>query len=734
MPYSIRTKDGITISNIPDDVPKDDPRLKAMVAQLRAAGQKEGSFAASGAPQAAPVPQGATAPQTVQPSSVWGDVGAGSVPVAPPQAPTSPQEPRTDLAGLMGAAVRGAGPIAGGALLGAAMGAPIGGVGAVPGAAAGAAAMGLTQFVGDPLVDLINNILGTQIARPTDALQQLFTRIGVPEPDTAAERVVQAAASGAGGAAGMVALGQALSSSARPLAPSITKALGDALKSGVPQQIAGGIGGGGAAQTAAEMGASPGVQLAAGVGGGMAASALGGLRAGPSKYAAAPLDEAAAAGVRIMPSDVSPPKTGISRWFQARVNELPFGPGVQRAEQYAQKSAAVRDVLRQFGADDLAAASNDVMDDLVKTRGAALTKWTTAKKEVIDGLTPSGAVPMKATMDKIDESVAMLQKMKTKQVQPVITTLTDWKQAIQDQDLATIELLRKQIGDVFSAPDMASVRSTGEKVLSGIYGAVNDDMGAYIKAAGKPNDFAKWKVANTELANMARELDRPVLKAALEKGNEAPEYIANILFSRKRSDVEALYRNLSPEGKAAARAAVLAKAAGEAGENISPDKFAKNIKKMADQVGVIFDGDDLQRVEGLRRVIEFTEQAGPANVMPKTGVQTMPLATFAATSAGLGHLLHLGTPEALAMGAGVTITGAMLPRAYNAAFSWAVKNPEVRGILKRIPSVVRGSPEELALMKRLLIAAQAVNQSPSRGAGENRAPGAGRDPGRAEAR
>lgn len=65
------------------------------------------------------------------------------------------------------------------------------------------------------------------------------------------------------------------------------------------------------------------------------------------------------------------------------------------------------------------------------------------------------------------------------------------------------------------------------------------------------------------------------------------------------------------------------------------------------------------------------------------------------------------------MGAGVTVTGAMLPRAYNAAFSWAVKNPEVRGILKRLPSVVKGSPEELALMKRLLIAGQAVQNAPA---------------------
>ena len=38
MPYSITTKDGITIDNIPDDVPPDSPELKARVAAIRAGG------------------------------------------------------------------------------------------------------------------------------------------------------------------------------------------------------------------------------------------------------------------------------------------------------------------------------------------------------------------------------------------------------------------------------------------------------------------------------------------------------------------------------------------------------------------------------------------------------------------------------------------------------------------------------------------------------------------------
>lgn len=49
MPYSITTKDGITINNIPDDVAPDSPSLKARVAEIRA-----GSGTAPAAPASAP--------------------------------------------------------------------------------------------------------------------------------------------------------------------------------------------------------------------------------------------------------------------------------------------------------------------------------------------------------------------------------------------------------------------------------------------------------------------------------------------------------------------------------------------------------------------------------------------------------------------------------------------------------------------------------------------------------
>lgn len=61
MPYSITTKDGITINNIPDDVAPDSPDLKARVAKIRAGGGTAALEAPAVAAQTAQQPAPATA-------------------------------------------------------------------------------------------------------------------------------------------------------------------------------------------------------------------------------------------------------------------------------------------------------------------------------------------------------------------------------------------------------------------------------------------------------------------------------------------------------------------------------------------------------------------------------------------------------------------------------------------------------------------------------------------------
>jgi len=158
------------------------------------------------------------------------------------------------------------------------------------------------------------------------------------------------------------------------------------------------------------------------------------------------------------------------------------------------------------------------------------------------------------------------------------------------------------------------------------------------------------------LSEEAGELQKQSLSRVLKTGAATPEAVETLLFSSKPSDVAALYRNLSPQGRAVARQAIIARAAKKAtgaGEDAaSPTRFANEIQNMAKQVGIFFNGDELARVQGLSRVLNATRRAGEAGAFPVTGAQTY-IPTVVAGGAGAYGGGFEGFLGALATGVGI---------------------------------------------------------------------------------
>jgi hypothetical protein len=432
-----------------------------------------------------------------------------------------------------------------------------------------------------------------------------------------------------------------------------------------------------------------------------------GVRLAPeptAKQLPSDIESARQAGVTVMTSDVVPPRTFASKWLQTIGERIPgAGTGGIRQTQQAERIDAVRNVLLDFGADDAARASDDVMKDLATKRGADLAKYSGAKTEVIERLGQTGTVPMTNTVKAIDDEIAKLQGLKTQEVAPIIERLTDWKAALQDQNLINVEALRKQIGESFKAPELASVRGIGEKALSNIYGPLKRDMESFITQVGERRDVTKWKVADKRLSDLAGELDMSTLKSVLRRGDATPEVVANMLFSKKPSEVRQLYASLTPTGRERARAAILSRAAEKATENVaegtvvSPDKFANEVKRLGTSVGVFFNGDDLKQVEGLVRVLNITKRASAAAAAPPTGVQAAIPVSAAALSSFFGGGLP-GFIATLGAAGGVGVAA----RIYESA--------PVRNLLMKIPQTVAGSKEEAALLKSLTSAIQTGRQ------------------------
>lgn len=127
--------------------------------------------------------------------------------------------------------------------------------------------VGLTARAGIEGVAALPNMVGDALGlRSTEAVRQGLTRIGLPEPENATERVSQDVAGALAGMGGVAKVAQAASPSG-PVGQAVARTLHEAL--GMQSAATGAAAG--AAGTTREMGGGPGSQLAAGLAAGVAA-------------------------------------------------------------------------------------------------------------------------------------------------------------------------------------------------------------------------------------------------------------------------------------------------------------------------------------------------------------------------------------------------------------------------------------------------------------------------------
>lgn len=661
--YTYQAKDGTLITDIPDDIPRNDPRLRARYEQMKSQGIKTDSYAGvqPTAMDPSQVPARGARPEQAQQTGIMEGLKQGTA-----------------------AAVRGL----------------VGGVANTVG------------MVTDPVVAVTNLILDAVGAPPEirgqrlgEATKNLLDIIGVPESETQAAKIVEAASRGLSGAATGIGAGGAIASAAPALGASMPGAIGASLASGPVQQALGGIGSEVASEVAGQMGASPAVQAAAGLAGGVAGSTAGNianLRRGAVNPMQGVVDDSARFRTELMTSDVNPPRTFAGKTGQALAEKIPVvGTGGMRATQQANRIQDVKDILRRFGAYDAAEASDEVMSDLVSKRAGNFNRWENMKEEALKAVEtakPGEKVPMSKTIKTIDDSIAYIKSLNNPDLEPAIQKLNNAKQSFMNQSPENVLKNKQILGDIFDAPEMGALKRAASNPLKKTYESVTEDLTDFIKEAGGEQAKNKWMIANKEETKLFKELDLDILKNTLEKGVDRPEVVKNMLFNKDRSVIESLNRNLSAKGREAAKTAIMQRVAEKIGEDASPDKFLTEMRKLrsgGDPVGVFFTGDDLKVVEGLTRVLKATERASKAALNPPTGVQAViPLSIIGMGGGSVALEKYFGQGLLGVLGSAATVGGL-------GAGARVYESPAVRNILMKLPTVKPGAKEETALFNRL---------------------------------
>ncbi len=359
--------------------------------------------------------------------------------------------------------------------------------------------------------------------------------------------------------------------------------------------------------------------------------------------AAEAIPAAEAAAIPLMTSDIVRPTTWFGRWAQETLEKIPvLGTGGQRAAQREAREAAVTKLYDDFRGGT--AEIDDVTRDFLKVRGEQIGKLTRDKGEVIDRVSQN-PIDVTDAVAVIDSNIAKYGNLAN--YQPLVAKLQSFKNDLLSGDIRQVELTRKVIGDALSDDTLKPVSSELKKVVNDLYPALREDMGRHIQKFGQPGDFAKWRGANEALSDFATDLENATVKRVLAKGTATPEEARLLLFSKKPSEVRALFSGLSEEGKKNARALIVQDMVEKAGgiDDLSVAKFTRQLKDAGKKIGVAFEPADAERLTGLLRALQFSRRADQAAVNTATGQTLFPL--IATGLGGAGAYFAPGTTALL---------------------------------------------------------------------------------------
>lgn len=436
-----------------------------------------------------------------------------------------------------------------------------------------------------------------------------------------------------------------------------------------------------------------------------AAATLAGYKANPSpRYVPQGIPEGRAvveagrrAGIPVLTSDVKPPRTFLGKQAQRVGERIPVaGTGSVRAGQQVTRETAVTQYINSM--DNFSYAA--IVDDLKTSSNRVKRAAGTVLEQTGTKLDNIGQVPTKNTDAAIQAARATLSRPNVAGGKAALSVLDDFDTPIsQPQVFTTLKENRTALSSVIDNVD-PSARSQlptfAKRQLESVRSAMTRDMDDWARANLTPQEYGKWKKANSVYGEQAAILTRSKIKRVLDAGDFTPESVQTMLFSRKPSEVQTLYASLSSVGRNNARVAIIQKVVDDLSRQaggLTPNKFAAYLKRYEPQIGIFFKGKDAKQLEGLRRVLEATTRAEDAALATATGQEVFQTLL-------LGSAAWIG-PKAIAA---VGTTGA-LARIYESA--------PVRNALLRLASVPPGSPAfDAALLtasSTLAAAAQSIS-------------------------
>ena len=408
------------------------------------------------------------------------------------------------------------------------------------------------------------------------------------------------------------------------------------------------------------------------------------------------VDAGADAGIPLLTSDILQPKNFVGKTAQQTAEKIPFaGTGSVREGQQAKRLQAVADISEKYGQFSYSEVVNSLRSkkDKIKNAAGGVLQATGEKLDSI------GVIPVTRTTSAIQEVSEELLKPGVIKSGSAFEDLVKLADAIKEapQSFTTLKLNRTAFRDIIAGADKADrsqVISRAKSLLQKVERAITVDMKTFAKENLTDKQYGSWNKANAIYYQEFNLLKKSKLKSILDKGDVTPESVEQMLFSKKSSEVDLLYKSLSSTGRSNARAAIISKAVSNISkrlDGITPNSFATEMNKLGMQTNKFFKGEEKKQLTGLLKVLNATRRAQDSSVTTTTGQQLLGAGTLAALATDLGSTVGLGG----------TIGG----------FARIYESSPVRNALLRLGSIPKGSTLFEKALSEAQIAINAASQS-----------------------
>jgi hypothetical protein len=395
---------------------------------------------------------------------------------------------------------------------------------------------------------------------------------------------------------------------------------------------------------AVAMGSALGAAVPAATGGGIERTVVGAVTGGLMEPRIAPrtpavtpaqleaIQAAEQAGIPVYTQDVFPPQGRLGQALQRAGEVLPLGTTSQRvAQQEATQAAAQRTFGRYgvqmsgIGQTEMAPALRSVFESFERRRGNLVRRAQIQRQQAMQAAEATNLpVPLTNSLPAIDNTINRLRSNEL--LRDAAREVERVRDALVGGNLGTIESVRQSVGELFEAPNLASVRTQGSRAISSLYGPINEDIAAFIQQHGRPNDLTRWRVANADLTRLNTEREIAAINHVLRTGAETPEVVKRLIFNAPESTQAILYGNLSTAGRRNLRTALMQQAYENSTFNgrFSPARFLRQVDELSSNLRISFTPDQQAEITGLARAIQLTERSQRFAPNAETGVQAVP--------------------------------------------------------------------------------------------------------------